>query len=284
MAITVWIVSPPNYVHSHAFDEVALSLCAALRALGQEAYVVRDPRQLGDTTIVLGTNLLHLVPLPEERRLILFNLEQISEPSDDNMWMKPEYISLLKRYPVWDYSNVNIAALARMGVEAAFCGIGYMPELTRIAPSAHEDIDVLFFGAFNDHRNAVLNQIEALGANVRRIFEGVYGDERDTLIARSKIVVNLHYYSTQLFEIVRVSYLLANRKCVVSEFGSDAAAEAPLRNGVAFASADEIPSTCMALLAHPDARIALAQEGYKVFSARSQVDFIRQAMSQTQST
>lgn len=284
MATTVWIVSPPHYVHSHAFDEVALSLCAAFRALGQETYVVRYPAQLGDTTIVLGTNLLHLVPLPEQKRLILFNLEQISEPSSDSMWMKPEYISLLKRRPVWDYSAANIAALASMGVKATFCGIGYMPELTRIAPAGHEDIDVLFFGAFNAHRNSILDRIEAHGVKVKRIFDGVYGDERDTLIARSKIVLNLHYYSTQLFEIVRVSYLLANRKCVVSEWGADTAAEAPLRGGLAFADAEDIPNVCMTLLAHHDARIALAQEGFEAFSARSQVDFVREAMRQMQVT
>ncbi|MBZ9747558.1 hypothetical protein LB516_20110 [Mesorhizobium sp. CO1-1-7] len=283
MATTVWIVSPPNYVHSRAFDEVAVSLCAAFRALGQETYVVHNPTQLGDTTIVLGTNLLHLVPLPQQQ-LILFNLEQVSEPSTDSMWMKPEYISLLKRYPVWDYSEANVVALASMGVQATFCGIGYMPELTRIAPSRHEDIDVLFFGAFNEHRNSVLNRIEVRGANVKRIFDGIYGDERDTFIARSKIVLNLHYYGTQLFEIVRVSYLLANRKCVVSERGCDSAAEAPLRNGVAFACADDIPEVCMTLLAHREARSALAQEGFEAFSARSQVDFVRKAMRQTQVT
>ena len=40
-------------------------------------------------------------------------------------------------------------------------------------------------------------------------------------IARSKIVLNLHQYDAQVFEIVRVSYLLANRRAVVSERGAN---------------------------------------------------------------
>src|SRR5882757_7796130 len=40
---SIWIVSPPNYIHSQAFDEVALSLNAAFRALGLECEIVREP-------------------------------------------------------------------------------------------------------------------------------------------------------------------------------------------------------------------------------------------------
>ena len=55
-----------------------------------------------------------------------------------------------------------------------------------------------------------------MGINVKALF-GVYGRERDKLIARSKIVLNMHHYSSQIFEIVRVFYLLTNRKAVVAE-------------------------------------------------------------------
>ena len=48
-----------------------------------------------------------------------------------------------------------------------------------------------------------------------------YGGKRDALIARAKVVLNIHYYAAQVFEIVRVSYLLANSKAVVTEIGPD---------------------------------------------------------------
>jgi hypothetical protein len=54
---------------------------------------------------------------------------------------------------------------------------------------------------------------------VKTLF-GVYGKERDEYIGRSKILLNIHYYTTMIFEAVRVSYLLNNRCCVVSEESS----------------------------------------------------------------
>jgi len=88
MVKTIWIVSPHNYPHSHAFDEIALALSAAFRALGRQVQIVRDPAGLADTTIVLGCNLMPNVRPPPSGRLILFNLEQITPEST---WLSSEY-------------------------------------------------------------------------------------------------------------------------------------------------------------------------------------------------
>jgi hypothetical protein len=45
----------------------------------------------------------------------------------------------------------------------------------------------------------------------------VWGPARDELIARAKVVLNLHYYEAAIFEQVRVSYLLNNEALVISE-------------------------------------------------------------------
>src|SRR5882724_11294934 len=240
---SIWIVSPPNYIHSQAFDEVALGFNAAFRALGLEAEIVRDSSRLGDVTIVLGCNLLSAVPVPAGKRLILFNLEQITPNSP---WLTDAYLARLRRYPVWDYSEGNIAELARMGIRAEHCGIGYMPALTRIAP-APEDIDVLFVGSVNERRITVLKQLATQGVNVEARFN-IYGAERDAFVARSKIILNVHFYESRVFEIVRVSYLLANRKCVVSETGQDEALESPLRKGVASVPYGRLTAACLQLL------------------------------------
>lgn len=271
---SIWIVSPPNYTHSQVFDEVALGLHAAFHALGLDAEIARDSARLGDVTIVLGCNLLASVPVPPGKRLVLFNLEQITPNSP---WLNDAYLALLRRYPVWDFSEGNIAELARMGIRAQHCGIGYMPELTRIAPAA-EDIDVLFVGSVNERRAVVLRQIMAQGAKVEIGFN-VYGAPRDALIARSKIMLNVHFYDARLFEIVRVSYLLANRKCVVSETGSDAPFEKRFDPGVAFAPYDRLAGTCMLLLQNPIARRELAEAGFSRMAALPQTEYLRRALA-----
>ena len=274
---SIWIVSPPNYIHSQAFDEVALGLNAAFRALGLACEIVREPSRLGDVAIVLGANLLSAVPVPQGKRLILFNLEQITPGSP---WLTDAYLALLRRYPVWDYSEGNIAELARMGIAATHCGIGYVPELTRIAP-VPEDIDVLFVGSVNDRRLTVLKQLAAQGVNVEARFN-VYGAERDAFLARSKIMLNVHFYDSRLFEIVRVSYLLANSKCVVSETGADRAIEQQFEPGIAFAPYEKLAETCMRLLQNPAARRETAEAGFARIKAMPQSEYLRRALASLQ--
>ena len=274
---SIWVVSPPNYIHSQAFDEVALGFNAAFRALGLECELVREPSRLGDVSIVLGANLLHAVPVPQGKRLILFNLEQITPGSP---WLTDAYLALLRRYPVWDYSEGNITELARMGIKAEYCGIGYVPELSRIAP-VPEDIDVLFVGSVNDRRLTVLKQLASQGVNVEARFN-VYGAERDMFLARSKIMLNVHFYESRLFEIVRVSYLLANHKCVVSETGADRAIEQQFEPGIAFAPYDKLAETCMRLLQNPAARRETAEAGFARIKSMPQTDYLSRALATLQ--
>lgn len=270
----IWIVSPPNYPHSRCFEEVALGLRAGFAALGFDAPIVTQPIA-ADHIITLGANLLPRMPAPLPDNLILYNLEQITPGSP---WLKPEYLALLARFPVWDYSPLNIRNLAALGVHSAqLCGIGYAPELTRITPSPEEDIDVLFIGSMNERRRHVLDSIAAKGFKVIGLFNQ-YGAERDAHIARAKIVLNLHYYEAQVFEIVRVSYLLANRTCVVSETGNDAELEAPLSSGVAFAPYAQLVDICVGLLQDDARRNAYKQEGFTCFSRMPQRDKLKQVL------
>ena len=74
--------------------------------------------------------------------------------------------------------------------------IGYAPELTRICP-LEENIDVLFYGAVNERRGRALQRMKDRGLRTVVAF-GAYGAERDALIARSRIVVNIHYYESRV--------------------------------------------------------------------------------------
>ncbi|MGO9151810.1 hypothetical protein, partial [Mycobacterium sp.] len=206
-----------------------------------------------------------------------YNLEQLG---NDSPWMEmPEFIDLLRRYPTWDYSQANIERLAAMGLpRPTYVPIGYVPELTRIAP-APEDIDVLFYGMLSERRYAVLRELHDRGLRVKWL-SGALGASRDAWIARSKIVLNVHYWEAKIFEIARVSYLLANRRAVVSERGADPTLERELASGVAFADYDELVDRCVELLGDERARRELAERGYRAFSARDQAAIVDRALSE----
>jgi hypothetical protein len=271
----VWIVSPADYVHSRCFEETALALSEAFGQLGYAAPIVTDPANIKGRAVVLGTNLLKYVPRSLPENLILYNLEQVQL---DSPWFDQAHIELLRHYPVWDYSSRNIQALAALGVKASLCGIGYSPALTRIPHSLVQDIDVVFIGSINERRAAVL---EALRRRGMKVFAGagLYGSERDAVFGRAKIVLNLHHYEAQVFEIVRVSYLLANRLCVVSETGLDNELEDPLRNGVAFVNYRDLVAVCHHLLQRPEERRRLANSGFEAFKAQPQAPMLKAALA-----
>lgn len=272
----VWIVTPTGNIHSRCFDEVALGLQQALVSLGYESNVVTDSAHLSGPAIVLGSHLClgKNEPLPPQS--IIYNLEQIGPDITTRI---PGYIELLKRHPVWDYSALNISQLMNLGVNATLCGVGYMPALTRIKP-AREDIDILFIGSVNPRRLAVFQEIEASGRKVSILYNS-YGEERDQWIARAKLILNLHFYDAHIFEMVRVSYLLANRKCVVSETGLDASMEAPLRDGVVFVDYDKLAATCLFLLNDAAMRQSYADKGFAAIRALSQAPMLQHALSAT---
>lgn len=270
----VVVVQPPGYPHSGAFLEVAESLAFALAALGQDAVLAPEPVE-GRRSIVLGSNLLPSHPLPLEPGAILYNLEQI-EPG--SAWLGPDLLRLFASHPVWDYSARNAARYEGLGLPAPrVVPIGVVPELVRIPPSPAEDIDVLFYGSVNERRQRVLAALSERGLRVEKVF-GLYGAERDRLVARSRVVLNLHYYEAKVFEVVRVSYLLANRRCVVSERGSDPAEEREFERGVAFAAYRDLVETCARLCADPAARAALALEGQRLMTRRDTRAYLAEAL------
>jgi hypothetical protein len=119
--------------------------------------------------------------------------------------------------------------------------------------------------------------LQNTGLNVAVLF-GVYGEERDAVIARSKLVINIHHFEAQVFEIVRISYLLANRVCVVTEGHDDDPDMAPYAEGLAFAPYDGLVARCLALLADQGERDLIAEKGFEIMSGISQSAILREAI------
>jgi hypothetical protein len=207
---------------------------------------------------------------------VFYNLEQVEDDLFD--WM-PALKPAFARFEVWDYSLRNIARLRSHAPVLFHLPIGTVPELSRIRPASVQDIDVLFYGALTDRRRAALDAIRAAGLSVQAVF-GVYGQERDALIARAKIVLNLHKHAAQVFEIVRVSYLLANRKAVVSEITPTTDIDADLVDAVCGVPLEDLPRACRRLVDDEAARFALQERGFARMTARNEVHAVRKLLNQ----
>lgn len=248
-------------VSSRALGDFSVGMRDAILELGMDAgYVPRTVAQ-DAVNIFLDAALIQdwsVVPANS----IIFNLEQLGSTSN---LVTSDYIAKLKSYQIWDYSLRNIDFLKKNGVQNShYAPIGYSKTLARPTLQVPKDIDVLFYGYLNDRRQHVLDQIKPFAKVVAT--QGTYGDELFELIARAKIVLNLHFYSTHIFEAVRVSYLLANKTAVLSEVNVDTDIPAHYHGSICSAPYELLPEACMRLLQNEPQRRYLEEMGNKIFS------------------
>lgn len=277
MRYSVYIVSPPGYPHSQCFIEVAETLCSGLLELGYEARITTSVAP-GTRHIVLGGNLMlhHLVRIPRDS--IHYNLEQIE--NNENIRTE-DYIQYLRNFSVWDYSSRNIEFMRTRGLEIqALLPVSYHRVLTRIDPAPQKDIDILFIGSLNERREIALREMQARGLRVVHLFNK-YGAERDSYIARSKLLLNVHYYSAHILEQVRISYYLANSIPVLSESSSDAETDREWGKGVFFSPYDKLAESAVRICAHEDYRRQLGAAGFAFMSGKAIVPELAAALSRT---
>lgn len=270
----IFKVSPQNYIHSHAFDEIAVSLSDAFCELGGTAPIVTSPNEFkGRIPIVVGAHLLSpalIQKLPSQS--VIMNTEQVHP---EGVFMSQHYLSVLNSFSVLDYSSRNIRQLEQYGIaHTQYLPLGFTPSLEKIVPHQTKDIDVLFYGALTERRAKILRDLHASGIKAQHLF-GVYGAERDAAIARSKIVLNLHANESKIFEVVRIYYLLTNRICVLSEGDPQDPDTAPFVAGLTLCAYDELVSHCISLLADPIRQIDQAGHGYALISNRPQSELLR---------
>ncbi len=265
-------VRPSSYQHSECFCEIAEGLEWAFKELGYTVAIGDNTLDPAATNIVLGAHLLgeaEALALPSNT--IVYNLEQLGG-AELPAW----YPALASRVRIWDYSELNLPYWSRVATIApvSLIPVGHATVLDRISSAPEQDIDVLFYGSMNERRKSILLKLEAANVKVHHAF-GVYGAERDALIARSKIILNIHFYESKVFEIVRVSYLLANGKAVVTEPSPDLGR---IAGGVAVFEYDDFVQGCLDLLANENARKVLEFRARMLFREYNQATLLKPAL------
>lgn len=271
------IVQPEDYVNYAPFLDVATSMCFALRRLGYDVRLVGNEFLYDATNMVFGAH--HLAAelaagLPSDT--IVYNTEQVRADGALVEALRP----FVSRFETWDPDIGNIGAWDALGLgsRVRYVQPGYVPESSTIDLATPADIDVLFFGKVNPRRMVILDAVARAGIALH-VADGIYLANRDALVARAKIVLNVHAAEDSSLEMARVAYVLANRRALVTELGRGARLDPDLHNGfIAGASAD-LPGLCLALLADDARRLALAEQGFQAFSRRDLVATVRSALA-----
>ncbi|HUQ75418.1 MAG TPA: hypothetical protein VM183_11875 [Burkholderiales bacterium] len=257
------------------YREHADALVWGLQALGHHAEYGLNTINPEATNIAMGLQMLgeaQLDALPPGT--VYYNLEQMARRAVEDV--KPVLRAAARRFPIWDYCEANLESWRALGARSAeYVKIGWAPVLERVPKPREQDIEVLLYGLPGGER---LPLFQALcEAGIRTVFAcGLYGAERDALIARAKIVVNASLYTeSRIFEIARVSYLLANAKAVLSVLHPDTLVEPDIRDAVMFSPAEGVVRECLALIDDDARRGALEEKGRRVMRARNMSEILR---------
>jgi hypothetical protein len=268
------IVPSPRMHGLNGYKDVIDTLQWGLGQLGHEVTYATNEISGEATNIIFGAQ---MIPAATLRQLpadtIVYQLEQLRENT------KPDYLYALQTFDVWDYSKSNIEFLRKLGPanDVKWVPVGYAPILERVERLEVQDIDVLMYGIAGQERLAAVYALSQSGL-VTVFVSGLYGAARDALIARAKLVVNVTLYR-RVFEIVRVSYLLANKKAVVAVVDASADARDEFGGAIQFSDAETLVRDCEALVRDDRSRHALEGSGYQFFRERNIRDILSQALA-----
>jgi len=217
------------HLHAACFDEIATAVDQLLVDAG-------DPR-----TVAFNA---HAFPDRVPPGAIIYNLENVDVQVSGDAF--PEY-------EVWDFAERNVSRWRgpRRAVHHVPPGHHSSMERFRPLPWSARDVDVVFVGCMNARRQRVLNALARQGLRTMAL-STTYGPERDEILARAKLAVNMLYYEGGTFAVLRSAHCAANSVAVVSETAN----EAPTWAYPAPAPYAQIVDSCRELLAAGERKLA----------------------------
>jgi glycosyltransferase involved in cell wall biosynthesis len=279
--------------------EIAELLSAGFRAAGCDAQLFVDQIPVENT----GEDKIQIVVTPHE----FFNLFLSYQLPWEKIQRLAKHLFLLgteQPESEWFYSNLVIAPYARAMLDIHLSGVigyrasgmrcfhlplGYHPLLERRDASANSErnVDVCVLAAMTDRREAFIaanaDWFADRNCHLRFVPLGFAKTEttrsylpaarRNSLLQRTKILLNIHYSELPYFEWHRALIGLANRCLMITE---SCEGFAPLMPGKHFimARAEHLTTCCEYYLEQEDEREAIAGAAY---------DFVRERLTQKDS-
>lgn len=244
----------------HFFIDLVTPLYHCLCEMGHDCTILPMAKDVNSsiTDLCIGI-FLHIDNLPQN--YIIWNLEPLS-PGSPHLTMR--LVNKIRKAKILLHYNPNeVEYVKQFNNNVIYFPFSYhrsLENMYRLNLPIKEDIDVLFYGSPNEYRLKTIDTIRKSGINI--IAPGlVFTHKRDEYIYRSKIVLLVNYFDNNP-DIVRVTYLLSQKKCiVVDSFGND-----ELRNiykSFPIVENTMLIETIQELLLNKDKREKIENDSYK---------------------
>jgi GR25 family glycosyltransferase involved in LPS biosynthesis len=196
-----------------------------------------------------NSEILHIVIAPQlvkklPKYFIAFQMEQ----SVSSRWFKKKYFRILKKsLLIFDYSLNNISFLVQKNIalnKISFMPISYNPSYRsqyNIADYNWSDkiYDLCFYGDTSNHRRKAF--IETISHSYPvKIFKETFGKDIVSKLAKTKIILNIHYYDNALLETTRIYECISLDVLVISEKAIDQEYHTELNDIVEFIEENDI--------------------------------------------
>lgn len=195
------------------FIEQAKALEHSLYELGADSVVIQDDADIKDEhfygNIVIKA-LRQWLPNFRGGMKILFQTEELWNRRQWGRYdLSAHYDRVLEMYD----ENVRI----KFGTNnVVYCPVGYSPVWESNLPEVEEDIDVFFHGSLTPRREEFERHLRKLG--LKTLFTSKsYGLERDKLIMRSKIDINIKAHDKWSYGPMHCLPAQANKKFMLAE-------------------------------------------------------------------
>ena len=189
------------HLHAACFDEINT-------AVDQLLIAASDPR-----IVVFNA---HSFPDRAPSDAIIYNLENVDVQVSGDAFPEHE---------VWDFAQRNAARWRGTRRAVHHVPPGHHSSMERFQPLPwnERDIDIFFAGCMNARRQRVFDALARHGLKILTL-STAYGPERDKILARAKLAINMLYYEDGTFAVLRTAHYAANSIAAISEIANEAPA------------------------------------------------------------
>ena len=214
----VCITRMEGYPHTEAFREIAERIEEECRRNSIPCSITSKVDEDAEISFILGA---HLMPeqykILDKKNTIIVNLERLA-PLESNK-INNQYLELIKEFKFIDFTSENSEFCRKNKIHEPLYIYRPWHEAiwSRVQAEAGKEWDACFIGSITPRRQNLINCLERGGIKVKTAFN-CYSAERDLILSKSKIALNIHAYAeSNSAEIWRLGYYISNNISIVSE-------------------------------------------------------------------
>ena len=254
--INIVSIRPYGYLYSEAFREPIEAIARDAWSKNISYTITENKVDHEAINIVLGSHLIFrddqtIIEIPDNS--IIINLERLS--CIRSAWgdqISAKYMELMKSKKVVDYCESNNSILrSELNKEAGFLYRPWHDERwAKIPKPIEKEFDLCIIGSITERRQRAVHELRRRGLSVSAN-NNLFSSERDNILAKSKIILNIHAYEdANDIELWRINYLASNSLYILSERSCFEEGEEEISNALYQCSIDKIAETGENLVKH----------------------------------